>query len=73
MTLWLAAAILVLIVVVPLLLPLLRPPRDLPGRLEHDIEVYRDQLREIDVDLQRGAISESEAAEARRLRRGPTA
>lgn len=66
MTLWLAAAILVLIVVVPLLLPLLRPPRDLPGRLEHDIEVYRDQLREIDVDLQRGAISESEAAEARR-------
>ena len=66
MTLWLAVAALIVIALLPLLLPLLRPPRTMAGRLEHDIEVYRDQLGEVDADLQRGVITEVEAAEARR-------
>lgn len=66
MTLWYAVAGLILLALAPLLWPLLRPSRPPAGRLEHDIEVYRDQLTEVDADLRRGVISESEADEARR-------
>lgn len=66
MILWYAVAALILLVLIPLLWTLLRPPRPLAGRLEHDIEVYRDQLKEVDADLARGVLSQEEASEARR-------
>lgn len=66
MTIWYAVAALTLLALMPLLWTLLRPPRRLAGRLEHDIEVYRDQLKEVDADLHRGVLSQAEADEARR-------
>ncbi|MDP6566955.1 MAG: c-type cytochrome biogenesis protein CcmI [Alphaproteobacteria bacterium] len=66
MSLWLAIGGLTLLALVPLLWPLLRPPRPAGQRLDHDLEVYRDQLRELAAEAAEGAISETEAAEARR-------
>ncbi|MDA1099816.1 MAG: c-type cytochrome biogenesis protein CcmI [Proteobacteria bacterium] len=66
MSLWLAIGGLTLAAVVPILWPLLRPSRRVTSRLEHDVEVYRDQLREVDVELAAGAVTAKEAAEARR-------
>lgn len=65
MPFWIAAAFLTLLACLPLLLPLARrnaAPTDDSG---FDVAVYRDQLAELDRDAARGAISETEAAEAR--------
>jgi len=66
MTVWLAIGGLTLAAVLPLLWPLLRPSRALSDRLDHDLEVYRDQLREVAAELATNALSEQEASEARR-------
>jgi cytochrome c-type biogenesis protein CcmH len=66
MTLWWIIAAIAVTALVPLLWPLLRPPKASAGRLEHDLEVYRDQLAELRSEHEQGSISEQEAAEARR-------
>ncbi|MEO0963411.1 MAG: c-type cytochrome biogenesis protein CcmI [Pseudomonadota bacterium] len=61
---WIFAAILVLVCIYLVLLPLRRNTA-LRGRADSDVAVYRDQLEEIDRDLERGMIAEAEAKAAR--------
>jgi len=61
----LIAAVLLLIVLGVVVLPLLRPERGLAARGEFDRAVYRDQLKELDRDVTRGLIADSEAQGAR--------
>ncbi len=66
MAFWAIAALMTVAVLGLLLRPLLRPRADV-GRPAgaHDLAVYRDQLREIELEGARGRIGESEAALAR--------
>jgi cytochrome c-type biogenesis protein CcmH len=66
MILWLSIGSLMLVALLPILWPLLRPGKVAPDRLDHDLEVYRDQLREVEADLAAGSVTEREAGEARR-------
>jgi cytochrome c-type biogenesis protein CcmH len=52
-------------VVAAVVLPLLRARRDEPERARIDRAVYRDQLKELERDRERGLIDESAAATAR--------
>lgn len=65
MPFWIAAAFLTLLACLPLLLPLARRNAAVSDDAGFDVAVYRDQLAELDRDAARGAISETEAAEAR--------
>jgi cytochrome c-type biogenesis protein CcmH len=65
MPFWIAAAFLTLLACMAVLLPLARGRAAAPADADFDLAVYRDQLAELDRDLARGAISETEAAEAR--------
>lgn len=60
---WLFFALLIGLALVLTLPPLLRQPKD-TGRAT-DLAVYRDQLKELDSDLERGLISTAEAEAAR--------
>ncbi len=66
MSVWLAIGALTLVAVLPILWPLLRPSGAVGERLDHDLEVYRDQLREVDAELAANSLTEREAAEAKR-------
>ncbi len=66
MTFWIAIGGLSLIAIIPILWPLLRPGASNVTRLDHDIEVYRDQLREVKAELAANAMSERDAEEAER-------
>ncbi|MFP6774355.1 MAG: c-type cytochrome biogenesis protein CcmI [Alphaproteobacteria bacterium] len=66
MNFWLAIGGLTLVVLLPILWPLLRPGKVAPDRLDHDLEVYRDQLREVEADLTANSVTEREAGEAKR-------
>lgn len=46
-------------------LPLLRKPRDSAVRAEYDLRVFKDQLSEIDRDVERGLLSTAQADSAR--------
>ena len=65
MPFWIAAAFLTLLACLPVLLPLARRRANAPADADFDLAVYRDQLAELERDVARGAISETEAAEAR--------
>lgn len=60
---WIAAALLTAVACLAVLWPFVR--RSEPAGAGHDLEVYRDQLAEVDRDLSRGAISPDEAEEAK--------
>ncbi len=62
---WIVAAALTFGVCLALLAPLARRSDDAPDKTAHEIEVYKDQLREIDRDKGRGLIDISEAELAR--------
>jgi len=63
---WLTATLLTLCACLAVLWPFLRSRPLVAARPEaHDVEVYRDQLRELDRDLARGTIAAEEAAQAR--------
>ena len=65
-TLWTSVAIVTAVVVSSLLWALYRRRSGEPAeRLNYDIAVYKDQLSELDRDLARGLISETEAQSAR--------
>jgi len=66
MSLWLAIGGLTLAAVLPILWPLLRPSKMGDNRLDHDLAVYRDQLREVDAELAANALTDREAEETRR-------
>ncbi len=65
MILPLLLAVLAFAVLLPIVLPLLRGTRAGQGRGVFDQAVYRDQLRELDRDIARGLLSETEAHAAR--------
>lgn len=68
MLLWIVCGVLTVGVVLALTAPLAdKPqPKDAPqGDGPSDVDVYRDQLREVEADVSRGLIGESEAEAAR--------
>ncbi|MER8443598.1 c-type cytochrome biogenesis protein CcmI [Mesorhizobium sp. M1066] len=65
MLFWVIAAILTLGASLAVLLPLAASAKGASSSGEHDLEVYRDQLSELDRDTARGLIQPAEAAEAR--------
>ncbi|WNJ99719.1 c-type cytochrome biogenesis protein CcmI [Thalassospiraceae bacterium LMO-JJ14] len=65
MTFWVFAGLLSAVVLVALLLPQFRAARQLAGRSEYDVTVYKDQLSELDRDLAEGRIAVAEADAAR--------
>ncbi len=65
MTLWMIFAALTLGVLAILVVPLLRKPAAAPPRVDYDIVVYRDQLAEVDKDVERGLLTADQAAAAR--------
>ncbi len=64
-TLWLVLTGMTLVVTAALIGPLLIRGRLRPGREAFDVEVYRDQLKELDAEVDRGVVSASEAKSAR--------
>ena len=53
------------IVVLSVLIPLLRPRAPPQPRAEHDIEIYRDQLAEVERDRARGLVTEDQIEASR--------
>jgi len=65
MVFWFFAALLTLGASLAVLLPLASRPRGVAAGNSHDIEVYRDQLAELDRDASRGLIQPEDAEQAR--------
>ncbi|ESX05118.1 c-type cytochrome biogenesis protein CcmI [Mesorhizobium sp. C416B] len=65
MLFWVIAALLTLGASLAVLLPLTGGGTDAPTSSDHDLEVYRDQLAELERDAARGLIQPAEAEEAR--------
>ncbi|MFB9983286.1 c-type cytochrome biogenesis protein CcmI [Mesorhizobium kowhaii] len=65
MLFWVIAAILTLGASLAVLLPLAASSKSASSTGDHDLEVYRDQLSELDRDAARGLIQPAEATEAR--------
>ena len=66
MLFWIVAAAMTAGVVLLIVPPLLKKPRGAgEDRADYDLEVYRDQLNELERDQGRGLISEAQAAAAR--------
>lgn len=65
MLLWVCFAVLTAVVVAALARPMLRRASTQADASEAELAVYRDQLREIDADLDRGLVGEAEAQAAR--------
>ena len=78
MIFWVLAAGFAALAVALLLSPLLRRQEAIAPRADYDLTVYRDQLSEIDRDLERGVLNAEQAAtvraeiERRLLAAGPT-
>lgn len=63
---WIAAAAVTVLTLVALIVPLVRKPAGADAaRAEFDLTVYKDQLAEVDRDLERGVLSEDQALAAR--------
>ncbi|MER9425299.1 c-type cytochrome biogenesis protein CcmI [Mesorhizobium sp. M0317] len=65
MLFWVIAALLTLGASLAVLLPLTSGGKGTPTSSDHDLEVYRDQLAELERDAARGLIQPAEAEEAR--------
>jgi cytochrome c-type biogenesis protein CcmH len=65
MLIWLAFAVLAALVVALVIWPLATARDRAPTRAAYDGAVYRDQLREIDRDVERGLLTPAEAGSAR--------
>ncbi len=65
MIFWAFAGLLTAVAVGLLLLPLLRRTGETLPRQAYDLNVYRDQLGEVERDLDRGVLTEDQAAAAR--------
>ena len=66
MSLWIAIGALTLAAILPILWPLLRPGKSAGTRLEYDLEVFSDQLHEVDFELSADELTAEEAEEAKR-------
>jgi len=69
--LWAVFAILCLAVIAVLIVPLLKGGSDAPPRVDYDIVVYRDQLAEIEQEIEEGLLTaeQADAAQAEVHRR----
>ena len=65
MTFWIAAAAILIATTAVLLWPMLRRRSDAPDAASFDVEVYRDQLRQVERDLAEGLVGEREAEAAK--------
>lgn len=65
MTLWIVFVAVLAVVLLLLLVPLLRRQVQAPSRVAYDIVVYRDQLAEVEKDVERGLLSAEQAEAAR--------
>jgi cytochrome c-type biogenesis protein CcmH len=65
MLFWVVAALLTLAACLAVLMPLVRSTGQQDSGKNHDLEVYRDQLAELDRDTARGLIGTDEAEQAR--------
>ncbi len=62
---WIAAGAISLLVAFLILVAFLRPRASAAPAAAYDLQVYRDQLKEVDRDVERGILTEAEAARAR--------
>lgn len=62
---WGLMAAIVVAVLAVVLWPVVRTPRVAKDRADYDMEVFQDQLKEIDRDVTRGVLTDTEAASAR--------
>ncbi|MDH3737886.1 MAG: c-type cytochrome biogenesis protein CcmI [Alphaproteobacteria bacterium] len=65
MSLWIIFAALLAVVLIITLWPLVRPRTTAASRADYDIEVYLDQLRELERDVQRELIDAAQASAAK--------
>lgn len=65
MSLWIALGVMTLAAAVFVALPLWRRPSALAPRSAYDLEIYRDQLAEIDREAERGLLTPEQAEAAR--------
>ncbi len=65
MILWIILAVMTVIAVLVILIPLLRQGEGVDTTDASDVDVYKDQLKEVKQDFDRGVIAESEAEGAR--------
>ncbi len=65
MTLWLVLAAMTAVALAALLVPLARRRPRARARREYDLQIFRDQLRELASDVERGVVNVGEAAAAR--------
>lgn len=65
MTFWIAAAAILVATTAVLLWPMLRRRSDAPDSASFDVEVYRDQLRQVERDRAQGLIGERDADAAK--------
>lgn len=62
---WIVLALITGAVLLLLIMPLLRRPKGPVDQATYDLAVYKDQLKEVDRDRERGLLSEEQAAAAR--------
>ena len=62
---WALMAAIVVAVLAVVLWPVVRTPRVAKDRADYDMEVFQDQLKEIERDVTRGVLTDAEAASAR--------
>ena len=65
MIFWLAAAIMTVGALLLILIPLIRKNLHVPPRVTFDLEIYRDQLRELENEKDRGLIDEEQSKAAK--------
>lgn len=65
MTFWIVAVVIAALAAGIVVRPLLRTPGRIAARADYDVNVYRDQLKELEADVGEGRISEAELAAAR--------
>ena len=65
MEFWIATGAFSALVVLVLMVALMRPRRAAVPAAAYDVQVYRDQLREVEKDVARGILTEDDAARAR--------
>ncbi len=65
MTFWIFAGGLTILALAVMLWPLIRPKKQTASRSSYDVQVYKDQLKEVEADLARGTLNEAEAKTSR--------
>lgn len=65
MIFWIALVLMTIAAIAAVAVPFWRARATVPSEADHDVEVYKDQLKELDQDLERGTLGADEAEAAR--------